>query len=147
MKRAVSFLIEGMGYSICMIMALKHSLERFEGVSLVAVFVIPILAFASANLLYALLEDKLERRMHDKFGNLGGWIYPAVPLLLTMVLFFGSYTALEYLGNMPASFRTLLFLSFLSSVIHLLLCEGLRFMGSMKVGLIADDEEDLENDE
>jgi hypothetical protein len=32
-------------------------------------------------------------------------------------------------------------------VIHLLLCEGLRFMGSMKVGLIADDEEDLENDE
>ena len=120
MKRAAAFFIEEIGYSVCMIIVLKQYTERFEGISLAAVFAIPILAFAAVNILYALLEMKIGGRMNNKFGNPGGWIYPAVSLLFTTALFFGFYSALEYLGNMPASIRTLLFISFMSSAIHLL---------------------------
>ena len=141
MKRAAAFFIEEIGYSVCMIIVLKQYTERFEGISLAAVFAIPILAFAAANILYVFLEIKLEGKMYDKFVNLGGWIYPAVSLLFTTALFFGFYSALEYLGNMPASVRTLLFISFMSSDVHLLLCEGLRFMRSIETEFVPDNEE------
>lgn len=104
MKRVVSFLIEGIGYTVCMMLSLKHSTGCFEEVSLTAVFVIPLLAFAAANLLYLLLEKKFEGKMHDKIGGLADWLYPLTALLLTTALFLGFNTALEYLGNMPASF-------------------------------------------
>lgn len=141
MKRAAAFFIEEIGYSVCMIIVLKQYTERFEGISLAAVFAIPILAFAAANILYVFLEIKLEGKMYDKFGNLGGWIYPAVSLLFTTALFFGFYSALEYLGNMPASVRTLLFISFMYSDVHLLLCKGLRFIRSIETEFVPDNEE------
>lgn len=142
MKRAIIILIEGLGYSIGMAyMTIKYA-NRFVGVSILAVFLIPLMFIAIINLLQILFDTKVEESLMKRFNRAGRWIYPAIIFGTDFLIFFVFYKMLEHVGNMPASFRTLALLSVLSATVHLVLYEMLRIM-SKKELLIASDQDEF----
>ena len=123
MRKLIIFLVEEIGYTLGIVYLYHRSPEHFTGVSITAAFLIPIAAIAAVNLLQTVLEAKVKGKLFDKYGNWGRWIYLVTAFVTTVLLFLGFYAALEHIGNMPGSFRTLMLLSLLSAAAHLKFCE------------------------
>ena len=141
MKRAIIFLLEEIGYSIYMVYAFKHFPEYFEGVRVTAVFLIPMLSIAAVTLIQILLERKVESIIIARYGPIGEWIYPVIAVTATALVFFGFYIVLEHIGNMPASLRTLTFISVLSATAHLMFGEFLRILTSSEEKIAWEEDE------
>lgn len=80
MRKLIIFLVEEIGYTLCMAYLYHRFPEHFTGASIAAVFLIPIAAIAAANLLQIVLKAKVEVRLFDKYGSWGEWIYPVTAL-------------------------------------------------------------------
>lgn len=80
LRKLIIFLVEEIGYTLCMAYLYHRFPEHFTGASIAAVFLIPIAAIAAANLLQIVLKAKVEVRLFDKYGSWGEWIYPVTAL-------------------------------------------------------------------
>ena len=141
MKRAFIFFIEEIGYGMLMTYAFLHFPEHFEGIRVTAVFLILMLSIAAVNLFQFFLESKVKSAIATKYGMIGELIYHAIALAITTLVFFGFYIALEHIGNMPASIRTLMIISFLSATVHLVFGEFPKIM------TVSEESESWEDDE
>ena len=142
MKRAIIFLIEGLSYSLGMAYMTNRYADHFAGVSTLAVFLIPLISIAVVNLLQTLFDIKAEERLIKKCGEVARWIIRVISFVADSLVFFGFYNVLEYVGNMPASFRTLARLSVLSAATHLVLYEMVMILSRKEPIIVPDQDQD-----
>lgn len=120
MKRIGIFLIEEASYIALLAYSYIRYSERFEGISAAAIFIIPAVGIAAVNLVYNLLDIKLKPRLIEYNEGRGKWVY-RFTVFASILVSYASFSALEYFGNMPASFRTLAMISLMATVAHLML--------------------------
>ena len=121
MKRIGAFLIEEIVYITALAYSYTRYSDRFAGISAAAVFIIPAAAITAVNLVHSLLDQKMKPRLTENNEGHGKWIYRFIVFACILLVFYASFSALEYYGNMPASFRTLVMISLMASVAHLML--------------------------
>lgn len=121
MKKMIVFLAEEIGYLSLLAYCISRYPEHMEGVSINALFVILALSIAAATMIQCLLRMIKREILIKQVKGVNQWLYNTITFCLVFITFFASYVALEYFGNMPASFRTLCFVSFLSTLEHLMI--------------------------
>ena len=101
--------------------ALTKYPDRMEGssVTAIAIVLIPSIAIAAVNLIQYLLEKKLKTGFSEILRNKGNLVYNLTVYGIVFLVSYGFFAALEHFGNMPASFRTLVFISILFTLLHI----------------------------
>ncbi|MCF0229939.1 MAG: hypothetical protein HUJ76_09655 [Parasporobacterium sp.] len=144
MKKLVVFILEEVGYLSLLAYGIYRYPKYMEGVSIIAVFVIPALSIAAATMIQFLLRKIEREKLIKQFRGVNQWLYSMITFCLIFTTFFVSYVALEYFGNMPASFRTLFLISILSTLAHMMI-SSMPGMTSRMDKLLQVDEDEYEN--
>lgn len=119
MKKWIVCLIEILGYVAYIACLVKAFPERLEGISVPWLVFIPIIAFFVVNVLQILLETGLRKRLSVKHNNARAWQFQTIVFAVAYLIFFAANAALEKLANMPASFCLLVWISLMSTCIHM----------------------------
>ena len=127
MNRTGTFFIEEIAYLSMIAYALMKYPDRIEGSSVTAIVLIPAIAIAAVNLIQYLLEKKAKARFSE--------------ILIVFLVSYGFFAALEHFGNMPASFRTLTFISILFTLVHIMISNFLRRLSAGEDETDADEKE------
>ncbi len=144
MKKLVVFILGELGYLSLLAYGISRYPEYMEGVSIIAVFVIPALSIAAATMIQFLLRKIEREKLIKQFRGMSQWLYSKITFCLVFATFFASYMALEHFGNMPASFRTLFSVSLLSTLAHLMI-SSMPDITSRMDKLLQIDEDEYEN--
>ncbi len=120
-KKTKLFLMEELLYISFLAYLLTRYSECFGETSTVAMFNIPAVGIAAVNLAHILLDIKLKPRLVENNKASGKWLYRFTLFILIIIVSYASFSALEYFGNIPASFRTLLIVSLMLTTSHLML--------------------------
>ena len=121
MKKLFAFLAEEVGYFSLLAFAFLRCADRLDGVSLIAVLAFPAIAIAGATMVQWLLQKAVKEKLIRQLKYMGQGLYSMLTICLVFTAFYASYAALEYFGNMPASTRTLAFISLFSTLAHLMI--------------------------
>ena len=141
MNRTGIFLIEEIGYLSMITYALRKYPDRIEGSSVTAIVLIPAIAIAAVTLIQYLLEKKVKERFSEILRNKGNLIYSFTVYGIVFLVSYVFFAALEHFGNMPASFRTLVFISMPFALLHIMIGNFPRLLSMAKGEADSDEEE------
>ena len=141
MKKLSVFLAGEIGYNSLLAYVIYRYPDQLKGTSIAVLFVIPTLSIAAAAAIQWILQIAIREKFNRKYKDIGRVLYNMISFGFVFATYYASYVALEFFGKMPISFRTLVFISLISSLAHLMISSVPETISKMTEVIQEDEDE------